>query len=90
MNLMRNAEHNDQRHHVNGSPRKLKTRFLRHVAALSTILVYSILTVLKESASGGNTSDWSVLIYLLYVLVLYTFTYAIYPILLTAWVDSKN
>ena len=87
---MNNAEQSYRRHRPNGQPRSLRTKVSQHIAAISVIFVYFLLSVWKESGAGGTTSDWSVLIYLLIGVMLYWLTYAMYPMLRRAWVDSKK
>ncbi len=87
---MNKATHSYRRHRTNGQPRSLRTKVSQHIAALSVIFVYFLLSVWKESGEGGTTSDWSVVLYLLFGATLYWVTYGMYPMLRRAWVDSKK
>lgn len=83
-------EHRYRYHRASGKPRSLRTKVSQHIAALSVVFVYFLLSVWKESGAGGTTSDWSVVLYLLFAALLYGATYAMYPMLRRAWVDSKK
>ena len=85
------SEHQHRRHRSHGSkPKSLRTQVMRHVVSFAVLFVFFLFSAWKQSGVESNTSDWSVIFYVVFGGVVYGISYILYPIVHRAWADSKK
>ena len=73
-----------------GKPKSLRTQVMRHVVSFAALFVFFLFSVWKQSGVEANTSDWSVIFYVVFGAIVYGISFMMYPIVHRAWADSKK
>ena len=68
----------------------LRTQVMRHVVSCAVLFIYFLFSAWKQSGVESNTSDWSVIFYVVFGALVYGASFVFYPIVHRAWVDSKK
>ena len=81
-------KHRHRRSH--GKPMTLRTQVMRHVVSFAVLFVFFLFSAWKQSGVESNTSDWSVIFYVITGAIIYGIAFMMYPIVHRAWADSKK
>ena len=79
-----------QKRRSHGKPMTLRTQVMRHVVSFVVLFVFFLFSAWKQSGVEANTSDWSVILYVVFGAIVYGISFMLYPIVHRAWVDSKK
>jgi len=83
------VKHRHRRSH-SGKPKSLRTQVMRHVVSFAVLFVFFLFSAWKQSGVEANTSDWSVIFYVVFGAIVYGISFMMYPIVHRAWADSKK
>lgn len=76
--------------HTQVKPMTIRTKVMRHVVGFALLVVFFVISMVFESGKGGTLSDWSVIFYLFWAAFAYGLGFYGYPIVHSAWLDSKQ
>lgn len=90
MPIDNNAARDQRRHRSLIRSSGIRTKILRHVAALSVISIYFLISFWLDFGHDDSTNELAVVVYLLVATMLYIVTCYSYPIVRHAWDESKK